>query len=246
LRLLPRMLKLGLLKRPPSPYRILITASLAQSLSQEIDICQRPSQQRMHHALEQVCEVTGAEDVPSELDGAIGDGDLRSTWPNASGVKKKLSTNQGKMCNPSKDVGIVVLNSRVAPWVLSMDLSEAGQRLPENQNSVWVTCSNVQVAEGILVIGKAKLGDKTLIDTLSPAVRCLEKAEKESRPLSDALAEFQEAAKKGMESTKEMVAKMGRASRLGERTLGHQDAGATSCYLILRSMAIGLAQDVKI
>jgi phosphoenolpyruvate---glycerone phosphotransferase subunit DhaL len=77
-------------------------------------------------------------------------------------------------------------------------------------------------------------------------VRCLEKAEKESRPLSDALAEFQEAARKGMESTKEMVAKMGRASRLGERTLGHQDAGATSCYLILRSMAIGLAQDVKI
>ena len=80
-----------------------------------------------------------------------------------------------------------------------------------------------QVAEkGILDIGKAKLGDKTLIDTLSPAVRCLEKAENESRSLSGALAEFQEAAEKGMESTKEMVAKMGRASRLGERTLGHQ------------------------
>jgi dihydroxyacetone kinase-like protein len=40
-----------------------------------------------------------------------------------------------------------------------------------------------------------------------------------------------------MESTKDMLAKMGRASRLGERTIGHQDAGATSCYFILRSLA---------
>jgi dihydroxyacetone kinase-like protein len=44
-----------------------------------------------------------------------------------------------------------------------------------------------------------------------------------------------------MESTKDMLAKMGRASRLGERTIGHQDAGATSCYFILRSLASAVA-----
>jgi dihydroxyacetone kinase-like protein len=70
----------------------------------------------------------------------------------------------------------------------------------------------------------------------------LEQAEKESKSLAEALADFQEAARKGMESTKDMVAKMGRASRLGERTVGHQDAGATSCYLILQALTKGLTQ----
>jgi dihydroxyacetone kinase-like protein len=91
--------------------------------------------------------------------------------------------------------------------------------------------------QGILDIGKANPGDKTLIDTLSPAVRALEAAEKEGMPLAGALANFEEVAKQGMESTRQMLAKMGRASRLGERTIGHQDAGATSCYFILRSLA---------
>lgn len=55
--------------------------------------------------------------------------------------------------------------------------------------------------------------------------------------LSQALANFEQAAKAGMESTTDLVAKLGRSSRLGERTRGHQDAGATSCYLILQAMA---------
>ena len=96
--------------------------------------------------------------------------------------------------------------------------------------------------QGILDIGKANLGDKTLIDTLSPAVRAFEAAEKKGKSLSQALADFQQAAKQGMESTRDMLAKMGRASRLGERTIGHQDAGATSCYFILRSLASATSQ----
>ena len=91
--------------------------------------------------------------------------------------------------------------------------------------------------QGILAIGKASPGDKTLIDTLSPAVRAIEAAQKEGKSLAGALADFEQAAKRGMESTKDMLAKMGRASRLGQRTIGHQDAGATSCYFILRSLA---------
>ena len=92
-----------------------------------------------------------------------------------------------------------------------------------------------QAAEkGILELGKAKLGDKTLVDTFSPAVRSLENSEKDGKALPEALLDFVTAARHGMESTKDMLAKMGRASRLGERTIGHQDAGATSCYFILQ------------
>jgi phosphoenolpyruvate---glycerone phosphotransferase subunit DhaL len=95
-----------------------------------------------------------------------------------------------------------------------------------------------QTAEqGILDIGKASPGDKTLLDTLAPAVRALEQSAKDGSSLSEAMANFEQAAQKGMESTTGMLAKMGRASRLGERTIGHQDAGATSCYFILRSIA---------
>ena len=55
----------------------------------------------------------------------------------------------------------------------------------------------------------------------------------DSGSVVDAIAGFSEAAKKGAESTRDMISRIGRSSRLGERTLGHQDAGATSCYFIL-------------
>jgi dihydroxyacetone kinase-like protein len=65
----------------------------------------------------------------------------------------------------------------------------------------------------------------------------LKAAANEGKSMAEALADFEQAAKQGMESTKDLLAKMDRASRLGERTIGHQDAGATSCYFILRSLA---------
>jgi dihydroxyacetone kinase-like protein len=90
---------------------------------------------------------------------------------------------------------------------------------------------------GILAIGKAQVGDKTLVDTLAPAVSALEQAAQQKLPLAEGLALFEAAAKKGMESTRDLLARMGRASRLGERSIGHLDAGATSCYFILRAFA---------
>lgn len=89
--------------------------------------------------------------------------------------------------------------------------------------------------DGILSIGKAKVGDKTMVDTLSPAVTSLNASAEKNLPLFEALQKFDQQAKKGMESTKELIAKVGRSSRLGERTISHQDAGATSCYFILNS-----------
>ncbi len=99
--------------------------------------------------------------------------------------------------------------------------------------------------KGILEIGKAGLGDKTLLVTIAPAVRALEDSQREGKTLTEALSAFEQAAKSRMESTKDMKATMGRASRLGDRTIGHQDAGATSCYFIRHALASAVEEDLN-
>lgn len=83
--------------------------------------------------------------------------------------------------------------------------------------------------------GKAQVGDKTMVDALAPAAeRAQEKAES---PLDESLPLVAEAARQGMEATKRMVATLGKAKTLGERSLGFADPGAMSTYLMLRFMA---------
>jgi phosphoenolpyruvate---glycerone phosphotransferase subunit DhaL len=94
--------------------------------------------------------------------------------------------------------------------------------------------------KGIQEMGKAQIGDKILLDTLDPSMKALKEARPQGKSLVDALADFAEAARKGTESTRKMISKIGRSSRLGERTLGRQDAGATSCYLILSAFYQGI------
>ncbi|WP_094551916.1 dihydroxyacetone kinase family protein [Petroclostridium xylanilyticum] len=86
-------------------------------------------------------------------------------------------------------------------------------------------------------LGNAKVGDKTLLDTLVPALNAYEAALNEGKSFVDALKAMKKAAEEGKDSTRDMVAKVGRASRLGGRSRGILDAGATSCYLLLASMA---------
>ena len=82
--------------------------------------------------------------------------------------------------------------------------------------------------------GKAEVGDKTMVDALAPAVEAMEKAA--SGSLLDMLKAAEEAARQGMEDTKKYVARFGRAKSLMERAIGHQDAGATSVWLIFQGM----------
>jgi len=88
-------------------------------------------------------------------------------------------------------------------------------------------------------IGNAKVGDKTLMDTLVPAVKAFS-ASKGS--FVESLRVMDEAAEEGWRSTADMVAKVGRASRLGERSRGVLDAGATSCYVLLHSLSKSIQQ----
>jgi phosphoenolpyruvate---glycerone phosphotransferase subunit DhaL len=90
---------------------------------------------------------------------------------------------------------------------------------------------------GIVMRGKAQVGDKTMVDALTPALNSLKESVQENLPIHKALDASAEAAKKGMEATIPLVARKGRASYLGERSAGHQDPGATSSYLILKVAA---------
>ncbi len=91
--------------------------------------------------------------------------------------------------------------------------------------------------DGINSISQAKIGDKTLLDVLIPAVAAYQQAVSDGKSFTDALTAMNEAAVIGRNSTKDLVAKVGRSSRLGERSRGTIDAGAASCCLILCSMA---------
>lgn len=91
------------------------------------------------------------------------------------------------------------------------------------------------VLEGIKARGKAQAGEKTLVDALTPALAAAR--ETQSLGLTQQLQRISEAAEQGMKSTIPLVATKGRASYLGERSVGHQDPGATSSWLILKALA---------
>lgn len=88
--------------------------------------------------------------------------------------------------------------------------------------------------------GKARPGDKTMVDALEPAA--LKSRDLRSAPLDESLLAVTEAAREGMEATKDMVASVGKAKTLGERSLGHPDPGALSTYLILKYMSEYMTQ----
>lgn len=198
---------------------------------------------QMYKAMVAVCNtIEEHKEYLSELDGAIGDGDHGVNMAKCFRlVKAKLDETPDKEFETIiKNVAMVVLNSvggamgaLYGTFFMRLGQASVGKTVLGVKNLMEM----FQEAEkGILEIGQAKIGDKTLVDTLSPAVRSLEKDAQAKESLETALTNLDEAAKLGMESTKDMVAKMGRASRLGERTRGHQDAGATSCYLMIKAM----------
>ena len=86
-------------------------------------------------------------------------------------------------------------------------------------------------------LGGAELGDKTILDSFHPAIESMRVSLAASSDLADALTLAGQVAMQSARDTKDMVPLKGRASRLGERAIGHQDAGATSIAIILQSIA---------
>ncbi len=89
---------------------------------------------------------------------------------------------------------------------------------------------------GLARRGRCSVGDKTILDALAPAAAAFRASVEEGRPLGASLRAAAHAAARGMRATVPLVARRGLALRLGERSRGHQDPGATSCFLLVRAM----------
>lgn len=105
-----------------------------------------------------------------------------------------------------------------------------------NDNQTIVAMWNEMIL-GIESRGNAKLGEKTMLDTIIPAFEAFKKSVNGGKSLKEAFAYAETKAKEGMEKTKTLVASKGRASYLGERSLNHIDPGAYSSYLIIKTVS---------
>lgn len=106
----------------------------------------------------------------------------------------------------------------------SLDLAELHQMMQEG-------------VEGVVMRGKAEPGDKTMCDVWWPVVESLGQSAQQQLSVAEALQRASERAEQAVESTITMQARKGRASYLGERSIGHQDPGATSVMLMMKTLA---------
>jgi dihydroxyacetone kinase-like protein len=95
--------------------------------------------------------------------------------------------------------------------------------------------------EGVVQRGRAESGDKTMYDALAPALDALDAALASGADLSKALADAATASQNGRDATESMIARKGRASYLGQRSVGHQDPGATSSAMLITAAATTFA-----
>lgn len=177
----------------------------------------------------------------TEIDSAIGDG---NHGIGMAGGMQKVKNKLTKM-NGSQNVyeifeaagQAMLMSMGGASGVIFGSLYLAGARDKNPQPAITAAELAAMEERSLFAIqerGRAKPGDKTMVDALAPAVEAMK--ENSSQGLLPMLLAAESAARQGMENTKKYVAKFGRAKSLMERAIGHQDAGATSVYLIFQGM----------
>jgi dihydroxyacetone kinase-like protein len=179
----------------------------------------------------------------TELDSAIGDADHGINMDR--GMQAALAKVDGL---PPGDVGAffktvgMTLVSTVGGaggplyGTLFLQLGTATAGKAEITAADWSAALSAAV-QGVQARGKAVPQDKTMVDALIPARDALAAAVAEGASMGEAIRRSAEAAEAGMIATIPLVARKGRASYLGERSAGHQDPGATSSYLLLKTVA---------
>ncbi len=179
----------------------------------------------------------------NRLDAEIGDGDhgrtVFETFEKALD-KIKLEEKDSDVGTLLKEVGRTIAFSGGAATgpLFGTAFIEAGKAI-EGRREIklgdWLR--SVKAAEeGIKKRGRAQVGEKTMLDTIHWVSESLQKSIDQKASLEKSLVNAEKAARKGMESTRDIVSKRGRSSRLGERTKGHLDPGATSSYYIFSSI----------
>jgi dihydroxyacetone kinase-like protein len=188
-------------------------------------------------------------DYLTQLDAAIGDADHGANMDRGFQVAVQKLGNE-----PPNDIGAIFRTVGMAllssvggaagplygTFFLELGKQLAGRTTVSAQE--WATALRTAVAT-VAARGQAQVGDKTMIDALAPAVEELERALAEGVSLAAAMQRAAAAAEEGMRATIPLQARRGRASYLGERSVGHQDPGATSSALLLTAAAEILATE---
>jgi dihydroxyacetone kinase-like protein len=184
----------------------------------------------------------------TQLDAAIGDADHGTNMDRgfAAVVEKLAGADDlppGKVLTTAGATLVSTVGGASGPlWGTA--LRRAGRALGDAEEFDAVDLADALDAalEGVVELGAAQEGDKTMVDALAPAVRALRADLDGGGTVTSALAAARTAAEEGMRATVPLQASKGRASYLGERSIGHQDPGATSTALILAALERACAE----
>jgi dihydroxyacetone kinase-like protein len=186
------------------------------------------------------------KEVLTELDNAIGDGDHGINLARGfAAVEQKLPTLADKDLGAIlKGVGMALVSNvgGASGPLYGTAFMKAGGALKgetETDDEKFVAAFEAAV-EGIKMRGKAHEGEKTMLDAQCPALKALKESLAAGKDIKAAMADAVEAAKTGVAYTKTIIATKGRASYLGERSIGHEDPGAVSSLMMLEEIAQAL------
>jgi dihydroxyacetone kinase-like protein len=194
--------------------------------------------------------ISEQRDYLTQLDAAIGDADHGANMTrgfNAVEAKRDgldSDTPPGKVLMQAGSTLVSTVGGASGPlW--GSALRRAGKALGEAETfeAADLVSALDAALHGIVELGAAEPGDKTIVDALGPAVSTLRAGVEGGRPLKDAVSDARAAAEEGMRATIPMQARKGRASYLGERSVGHQDPGATSTALIMAALERTVAEE---
>lgn len=185
------------------------------------------------------------KDELTQLDSAIGDADHGSNMARGlDAVVARLDPLPASPTDLFKTVGMTLVSSvggASGPLYGTLFL-RMGPALSEGEVDATTLGAALRAGvEGVVARGKAELGDKTMIDALSPAVDAWDTAAAAGATPAIAARDAAEAAARGRDATEPLVARKGRASYLGERSAGHLDPGATSATMLLEALRDTLA-----
>ncbi|HEV7655778.1 MAG TPA: dihydroxyacetone kinase subunit DhaL [Mycobacteriales bacterium] len=184
--------------------------------------------------------VTAAKDELTKLDQAIGDGDHGSNMSRGltQAVAKLAGDTPGDVLKGVGRTLISTVGGASGP-LYGTAFREAGKALGDAASADDTAFAAALRAgmDGIIRLGKAETGDKTMIDAWTPALAALDAALAGGSSLADATAAAAAAAADGAEATIPLQARKGRASYLGPRSVGHQDPGATSTTMLFATLA---------
>jgi dihydroxyacetone kinase-like protein len=183
------------------------------------------------------------KDYLTQLDSAIGDADhgINMNRGMQAALAKLDGQAPGDVGALFKTIGMTLVSTvggaggpLYGTLFLQLGVATAGKDAVEPAD--W-SAALANAVSGVQARGKAELEDKTMVDALAPARDAFAAAVQEGAPFGAALRRAAEAAEAGMKATIPLVARKGRASYLGERSAGHQDPGATSSWLLMKTVA---------